>query len=149
MDNIVFLKSLMYACPFQEAKDKCAIRNLRNLYLIGDSQVIDCLSTNQIRSLCTRHKTCFDKRANLLLYNKYFRDDGDRNSLPQIPNRRLTKQEKKVAKLLAAGASVKDIANILGLSAHTIANYRKSIFSKLDVHNAVSMVWKCILIDVL
>jgi len=47
----------------------------------------------------------------------------------------LTKPEEEVARLVAAGLSNRQVAEKLGLSRHTVKNYRFRVFEELDVSN--------------
>lgn len=51
----------------------------------------------------------------------------------------LTRREREVLKLVAAGKSSKDIAALLGLSVKTVGKHRANLMAKLDVHNAASL----------
>jgi DNA-binding CsgD family transcriptional regulator len=50
----------------------------------------------------------------------------------------LTKPEEEVARLVAAGLSNRQVAEKLGLSRHTVKNYRFRDFEELDVPNRSS-----------
>jgi two-component system NarL family response regulator len=52
----------------------------------------------------------------------------------------LTGQEKKVLQLIAEGHSGKEIAVLLGLSAHTVHAHRSSLMAKLDIHKQADLV---------
>ena len=54
----------------------------------------------------------------------------------------LTKREREVLRLMAAGASNKEIANALGAAAGTVKNHASSIFSKLGVRDRTRAVLK-------
>ncbi len=51
----------------------------------------------------------------------------------------LSTREFQVFRMLADGASVKDIADTLSLSPKTVNNHRSNIMEKLQLHNAVEM----------
>lgn len=55
---------------------------------------------------------------------------------------RLTKRELEVLNCLAKGKTIKTIAEILGISAYTVADHAKSIYCKLDVHSRSEMMLK-------
>ena len=48
---------------------------------------------------------------------------------------KLTKREREVLELISCGYSNADIAKILVISSHTVNDYTKKIYRKLDVHN--------------
>jgi DNA-binding NarL/FixJ family response regulator len=54
----------------------------------------------------------------------------------------LTKREREVLRLIAAGSSNKEIANALGAAEGTIKNHASSIFSKLGVRDRTRAVLK-------
>jgi len=54
----------------------------------------------------------------------------------------LTKREREVLRLMAAGASNKEIADALGAAAGTVKNHASSIFSKLGVRDRTRAVLK-------
>ena len=61
-------------------------------------------------------------------------------ALPAQDLARLTVREREVLGLLSAGAPAKSMAVQLGLSANTVRNHVKSIFSKLRVHSQVELL---------
>lgn len=52
----------------------------------------------------------------------------------------LTKRELEVTHLMSQGNSTKEIARLLNISNHTIADYMKSIYIKLGVKNRISAI---------
>ena len=52
----------------------------------------------------------------------------------------LTDRERQVYQLLAEGNSNKEIANLLGLSLHTVETHRSRIMEKLNVHSTAELV---------
>ncbi len=52
---------------------------------------------------------------------------------------RLSAREQQVVRLIAEGKTSKDMAAILHLSVQTVRSYRKSLMSKLEVHNIASL----------
>jgi DNA-binding NarL/FixJ family response regulator len=52
----------------------------------------------------------------------------------------LTTRELEILQLIVHGKSNKDIAEVLGLSANTVAVHRANIMQALDVHNTADMV---------
>jgi len=51
----------------------------------------------------------------------------------------LTSREREVVTLIVDGLSSKQVARWLGISVHTVYNHRRSIYEKLDVHNAAAL----------
>lgn len=54
----------------------------------------------------------------------------------------LSPREKDVFVCLSGGASVKKIAEALGISPQTVRNHLKAIFQKLHVHSQVELISK-------
>lgn len=62
---------------------------------------------------------------------------------PDFSERRshiLTEREKEVLRLIQAGKPSKQIADILGISIHTVSRHRQNILEKLSVGNSVEAV---------
>ena len=57
---------------------------------------------------------------------------------------RLTGREAQVLRLIARGHSYAQVAERLGMSAHTVATHIKSAYRKLDVHSAAAAVMRAI-----
>lgn len=55
---------------------------------------------------------------------------------------RLSPRELEVARLLALGKAVQDVASTLDLSPNTVRNHVKSVFAKLRVHSQVELLSK-------
>lgn len=66
----------------------------------------------------------------------HFNKRGDRLAHPS----RVTPRERQVLELMATGLSSKEIAQSLGVSTHTVNDYLKSIFSKLQVHSRTAAI---------
>ncbi|MEO9491958.1 MAG: LuxR C-terminal-related transcriptional regulator, partial [Marinomonas sp.] len=58
------------------------------------------------------------------------------------PNDALTKREIDVLTLFAKGLSYKETAEALGISAHTVNDYVKSVYSKLSVNSRNEAVYE-------
>ena len=56
----------------------------------------------------------------------------------------LTLREADVVRLLARGCSYAEIAEQLGISAHTVASHVKNAYRKLEVHCAAAAVMRAI-----
>lgn len=54
----------------------------------------------------------------------------------------ITDREKEILQLLAAGKSYKLIADVLGISTHTVNNHIKKIYKKLHVNSATEAIAK-------
>jgi len=52
----------------------------------------------------------------------------------------LSDREEQIARLLAKGHRVSHIADLLGISPHTVRNHFKSVFRKLGVHSQVELL---------
>jgi len=61
----------------------------------------------------------------------------------------LTLREADVVRLLARGCSYAEIAQQLGISAHTVASHVKNSYRKLDVHCAAAAVMRAVELRVL
>jgi DNA-binding NarL/FixJ family response regulator len=57
---------------------------------------------------------------------------------------KLTEREVETLNLLAHGKSVKQIAGLLMISPHTVTDYMKSIYLKLDVHSKNEAIYKAL-----
>jgi DNA-binding CsgD family transcriptional regulator len=56
----------------------------------------------------------------------------------------LTLREADVVRLLASGCSYAEIAERLGISAHTVGSHIKNVYRKLDVHCAAAAVMRAL-----
>jgi two-component system response regulator NreC len=61
---------------------------------------------------------------------------GDRRT----PYDLLTDREREILHLVAAGHSNREIAEILGISEHTVHNHRAHLMEKLGVHNRLELL---------
>ena len=61
----------------------------------------------------------------------------------------LTHREIEVVQLLARGCSYKVVADVLGISAHTVCTHIKNLYRKLDVHSGRAAVFKAVQLRVL
>ena len=61
----------------------------------------------------------------------------------------LTVREADVMRLLASGCTYAEIAERLGISAHTVASHIKNVYRKLDVHCAAAAVMRALELQVI
>lgn len=61
----------------------------------------------------------------------------------------LTLREADVVRLLASGCTYAEIAERLGISAHTVASHIKNAYRKLDVHCAAAAVMRALELELL
>ena len=61
----------------------------------------------------------------------------------------LTLREADVVRLLASGCTYAEIAERLGISAHTVASHIKNAYRKLEVHCAAAAVMRAVQLDLL
>jgi DNA-binding CsgD family transcriptional regulator len=57
---------------------------------------------------------------------------------------RLTGREAQVLRLIARGCTYSQVADQLGMSAHTVGTHIKNAYRKLDVHSAAAAVMRAI-----
>jgi len=57
---------------------------------------------------------------------------------------RLTGREAQVLRLIARGCTYSQVAEQLGMSAHTVGSHIKNAYRKLDVHSAPAAVMRAI-----
>jgi DNA-binding CsgD family transcriptional regulator len=57
---------------------------------------------------------------------------------------RLTPREADVVRLIAHGCTYSQVADRLGVSAHTVATHIKNAYRKLDVHTAGAAVMRAL-----
>jgi DNA-binding NarL/FixJ family response regulator len=63
-----------------------------------------------------------------------------RRAQVEDPYEKLTEREKQVLKLLAEGASHKEIASMLGISAKTAITHQTNISQKLSIHSRAALI---------
>jgi DNA-binding NarL/FixJ family response regulator len=73
------------------------------------------------------------------LVDRYLGDEGNEDE-GERHLERLSDRETEVLKLLAEGATNRQIAELLRLSVKTITGHRSSIMEKLDIHNRTELV---------
>ena len=57
---------------------------------------------------------------------------------------RLTGREAEVLRLIARGCTYAEVAEQLGMSAHTVGSHIKNAYRKLDVHSAPAAVMRAV-----
>lgn len=62
---------------------------------------------------------------------------------------RLTGRESQVLRLIARGCTYMQVAEQLGMSAHTVASHIKNAYRKLDVHCAAAAVMRAVELQLL
>jgi DNA-binding CsgD family transcriptional regulator len=64
--------------------------------------------------------------------------------MDQTMNIMLTAREIDVVRLLANGCTYGRVAQVLGISEHTVSTHIKNLYRKLDVHNAAAAVMRAV-----
>lgn len=131
---------------------KIAPKQLADLYFAADKELLESASYQTYNSLIqtveVEIKVTFNK---VVIYTQNHKIAGLIGTIdaPQILNKRglnnlksLTPRELEVLGLLAKGQSVKAIASTLAISCHTVSDYLKSIYLKLDVHSKNEALFK-------
>ena len=62
---------------------------------------------------------------------------------------RLTGREAEVLRLIARGCTYSQVADRLGMSAHTVASHIKNAYRKLEVHCAAAAVMRAVELQLL
>jgi DNA-binding CsgD family transcriptional regulator len=57
---------------------------------------------------------------------------------------RLTGREAEVLRLIARGCTYVQVADALGISAHTVGSHIKNAYRKLEVHSAAAAVMRAV-----
>jgi DNA-binding CsgD family transcriptional regulator len=57
-------------------------------------------------------------------------------------NALLTAREMEVVRLLAGGCTYARVAQVLGISEHTVSSHIKNLYRKLEVHSAAAAVFR-------
>lgn len=72
-----------------------------------------------------------------------------KNQVSWLQFQSLTKQEKKVLKLLGNGHSNKEVGDLLFISPHTVHTHRRNIYAKLNVKNISDLVRFSLILDLI
>jgi DNA-binding NarL/FixJ family response regulator len=73
------------------------------------------------------------------LVEDFVRQASAREKPSASPLQMLTAREQEVLRLLADGKRVKDIAQILTISAKTVESHRQNIMDKLEIHSTIEL----------
>lgn len=77
----------------------------------------------------------FDRKIEAKEAEKEMEDNREETIQSDSPLDTLTKREREVLDLIGCGYSNADIAKVLFISEHTVNDYTKKIYRKLDVHS--------------
>ena len=112
-----------------------AVRAGAKAYVLKDSSDDDLLRA--VRAV-QMGQSFFSPAVARVLLDAYSRKD----EAPDIEDRHelLSEREREVYQLLAEGRTNKTIADMLGVSVHTVETHRIRIMAKLDVHNMAELV---------
>lgn len=61
----------------------------------------------------------------------------------------VSKREVEVLQLISQGLTVKEIANALYLSTHTIISHKKNLIDKFDARNSIDLIVRAIKMNVI
>lgn len=84
-------------------------------------------------SISLSNEMTYDK--NLKIFSRLKMKENNHETL-----KLLTRRENQIIKYFANGYKTKDVAEILGISYHTVSNHRKNIMKKIGVTNLAAMV---------
>jgi DNA-binding NarL/FixJ family response regulator len=104
-------------------------------YLLKDSAETDLIQA--IRAVCSG-KAFFSPAVSKVLADDYLRQMQQQGV--EDPYDLLTPRERELLQLVAELKSTKDIANLLGLSPHTVDTHRGNLMQKLNVHSIPELV---------
>jgi DNA-binding NarL/FixJ family response regulator len=104
-------------------------------YLLKDSAETDLIQA--IRVVCSG-KAFFSPAVSRVLADDYLRQMQQQGV--EDPYDLLTPRERELLQLVAELKSTKDIANLLGLSPHTVDTHRGNLMQKLNVHSIPELI---------
>jgi DNA-binding CsgD family transcriptional regulator len=113
--------------PFGDSCGKTARTVVENELAIAPVPRRDLLSTN--KESTSAIKSCSWRRP----------DDLGAFTQMNNANEYLTKREREILALIGHGKTTKEIAAALGVSTDTIANHRKSICKKTNIHSTAGL----------
>lgn len=73
------------------------------------------------------------------LVEDFVRQSSARDTAASSPLHMLTAREQEVLRLLADGKRVKEIAQLLNISAKTVESHRQNIMDKLEIHSTIEL----------
>jgi len=88
-----------------------------------------------VRSVHRGHAYLYPSLARKLLDDYLTREKEGREAFDD-----LTDREREVLRLTAQGLTGKEIASLLGLSAHTVERHRQKLMAKLNLHNRTELI---------
>lgn len=86
-----------------------------------------------------RHKPFFTAKAAGPVLESHF-NPAAFAARPGTADRRLTPRERETVQLLAEGKSNKEIADVFGISVHTVETHRANVMHKLNLHSLSELV---------
>jgi DNA-binding NarL/FixJ family response regulator len=104
-------------------------------YLLKDSAEADLIQA--IRAVCAG-KAFFSPAVSKVLADDYLRQMQQQGV--EDPYDLLTPRERELLQLVAELKTTKDIANLLGLSPHTVDTHRGNLMQKLNVHSIPELI---------
>jgi len=104
-------------------------------YLLKDSAEADLIQA--VRAVCAG-KAFFSPTVSKVLADDYFRQM--RQQGVEDPYDLLTTRERELLQLIVELKSTKEIAELLGLSPHTIDTHRGNLMQKLNVHGIPELI---------
>ncbi|MBV8650064.1 MAG: response regulator transcription factor [Alphaproteobacteria bacterium] len=112
-----------------------ALKSGARAYLLKDSADSDLIQA--IRAV-SAGKAFFSPAVSKVLADDYLRQV--RQAGVEDPYDLLTARERELLQLIAELKSTKDIANLLGLSPHTVDTHRANLMQKLNVHSIPELI---------
>jgi DNA-binding NarL/FixJ family response regulator len=103
-------------------------------YLLKEERAINIVK--QIRRLCDGGSPISPCIARRLIQELSGRESGDKPSIPTP----LSRQEASVLAFSAKGYASEEIAELMGISYHTVETYIKRIYRKLQVHSKTQAI---------
>ena len=104
-------------------------------YLLKDSAEADLIQA--VRAVCSG-KAFFSPAVSRVLADDYLRQVRQRNL--EDPYDLLTARERELLQLIAELKNTKEIANLLGVSPHTVDTHRGNLMQKLNLHSIPELI---------
>jgi DNA-binding CsgD family transcriptional regulator len=128
--------SLMFACPLQDELRACAISKYRtDITLANIVFHVQIIRESDLNRILAKHDNCFMKRTELRFSEKF----KNKIEIDKI----LTERQIQVIKLICKNYTNNDVAVMLNISHHTVANHRRNAYNKLNVRNIREL--KCLI----